>query len=326
MALSTAVPAELLAAVRAGARDVVDGVADAAGTLSRQWARLAPRPEGRPGRVVAVFALKGGVGKSLVSANLAIGLQRASAAPVTLVDLSLPAGNLDMYLDLHGPRGVADLLAAGTDLDQHVIQQTLLQHESGVALLAGARPGNAGEVAACSRRPLLATLAATRGLTVVDVGAYLDQAQVDALEVADLIVVPVTPLISSIASMPAIWEHLGALGIPAERVLPVLNQASQPGDPLPDAIYQQLLRGKPRHELPWAGEEAARSLSEGRPLAWSLRRHPLTRALDGLAEDVLVRLALAEPAAAPVRRLPGQRLVEAFRSLFQRREAGHVPA
>ncbi|MDB5098480.1 MAG: response regulator receiver, partial [Cyanobacteria bacterium RYN_339] len=331
VALADADPAHLLAAVRAGARDAVPDVAAAVEALSRvaqRQARLEPPTDRRQGRVVAVFALKGGVGKSLVAANLAIGLQRAANVPVTLVDLSLPCGNLDMYLDLHGPRGVADLLPAGQDVDARVIKQAMLVHESGVSLLAGARPGNAGELAACPSRPLLDALTQTRGITVVDVGAYLDEAQVGALEAADLIIVPVSPLISSAVSMPAIWEHLSALGIPEDRVLPVLNQTCPPGDPLPDAVFQQLMRGKPRHQLPWGGADVARSLDEGRPMAWFQRRHPLAKALDGLAQDVLVQVALPEPLTTPVVRLrvPGRRKVEAFWSMFQRREAAHVSA
>jgi pilus assembly protein CpaE len=324
-------PATLLAAVRSGARDAVSDVEQAIEAVQRVWVRRpAPPPgreHGRPGRTVAIFALKGGVGKTTIAANLAIALQRAADAPVTAVDFSLPCGNLDMYLDVQGPRGVADLLAVGPDLDPRVVRQAMVPHPSGVNVLSGVRPETAGDTSGLSSRPLLDCLSAGRGITVVDVGAFLDEAQVGALEGADLIIVPISPLISSAAAMPAIWDHLAAIGVPADRVLPVLNHPGPDGSPVPPATLEKLMRGPVRHSLPWGGVDVARSLNEGRPLIVHARRNPLARAIAVLADDVLARLALPEPVSSPVIDL---------RSLGRRRGAwdllkrlgtsSHVPA
>jgi pilus assembly protein CpaE len=316
----------VLRAIRAGVRDVVTDPEEARAAIARLGRRRRrPEAQGRQGRVVAVFALKGGVGKSTLSANLAIALNRIAKAPITAVDLSLPCGNLDMYLDLDAPRGVADVLTVGADLDGSVVRQALVPHACGVSLLAGARPGSTADVGAHSSKPLLDALATTRGITVVDVGSYLDTAQATALEVADLIVVPVNPLISSLSTMPAVWDHLAALGIPPERVVPVLNHTCPPSESLPADVVAELLRGAPRHQLPWGGVEVARSLNDGRPLCYYASRHPLSQAIGHLAEDVLGRVALSQGEAL-VRIRPLARAQEKLRSLFAPKEVSHAHA
>lgn len=84
--------------------------------------RPKPRPEGtgagrRARRIVAVGGGKGGIGKSLVSANLGIALARAGHQ-VTLVDVDLGGANLHTCLGINQPQGtLSDVITRGARIE-----------------------------------------------------------------------------------------------------------------------------------------------------------------------------------------------------------------
>ncbi len=88
----------------------------------------------RPPPIIAVGGGKGGVGKSLVSANLAVKLASLGWRVLT-VDLDIGGANLHTYFGLNTPpRGVADLLVYGRGSVADVIVPTAA---TGVSIIAG---------------------------------------------------------------------------------------------------------------------------------------------------------------------------------------------
>jgi len=86
--------------------------------LARPRHRADELPAGRRARrIVAVGGGKGGIGKSLVSANLGIALARAGHR-VTLVDVDLGGANLHTCLGINQPQGtLSDVVTKGTRID-----------------------------------------------------------------------------------------------------------------------------------------------------------------------------------------------------------------
>ena len=86
--------------------------------LARPRPRADELPAGRRARrIVAVGGGKGGIGKSLVSANLGIALARAGHR-VTLVDVDLGGANLHTCLGINQPQGtLSDVVTKGTRIE-----------------------------------------------------------------------------------------------------------------------------------------------------------------------------------------------------------------
>ncbi len=95
------------AAMRSGIRDLLPPSADVAGDPGRARPGLAWPPTGRrrvlrpvneteryTGRVITIASPKGGVGKTTVSTNLAIGLTAAAPQSTVLVDLDVQFGDV----------------------------------------------------------------------------------------------------------------------------------------------------------------------------------------------------------------------------------------
>ncbi|MBX2998758.1 MAG: response regulator [Caldilineaceae bacterium] len=126
--------------LRLGADDYVTKPAEPAELLARiDSVILRSRREARrsKGYVFGLLGAKGGVGKTTTLANLAVHFQQAGRSPL-LVDMNLAFGNLAAHFGLDANRcSIANLtVIAPADLDLHQVQQVILEHSSGVRLIA----------------------------------------------------------------------------------------------------------------------------------------------------------------------------------------------
>src|SRR5260370_919412 len=103
--------------------------------------------EGPESRVVTVFSTKGGAGKSVIAANLAVTLAQSAKAPVVLVDADLQFGDLAVMLKLTPQHTIVDAVGSIDQLDAQLLNSILIRHSSGVLLLpAPLEPAVADEV------------------------------------------------------------------------------------------------------------------------------------------------------------------------------------
>lgn len=314
----------LIEAMRCGVRDIVTDPRGVSEAIQRLWVRMA-QAQGtgadRPGRIVSIFSLKGGIGKSTLAANLPIVLHRMTGLPTTVIDMSLPCGNLEMYLDLRPPRSIGDLLAAGKDVDKKTVQQAMVRHASGISLIAGPRQDSMQALGEHSAWPVLNVLTQAPGLVVVDLGSYVEEAHASVLDASDLIIIPLVPLISSVGTMPQARKFLREIGVPDTRVMAILNHAAPDGEVVPGDVIAQLVGSRPRHELPWGGADIAASLNAGLPVCQHKPRAALSQAIEALAREVTVRVGLThvEPPAEPQEAQAGT--LAWLKSLFQSKGA-----
>src|SRR5262249_12609133 len=75
------------------------------------------KPEDSHGRVIAVYASKGGCGTTFVTANLAASLTRLSRKRACVIDLNLQAGDQPLYMGLEPNYSVHDVVRNFDRLD-----------------------------------------------------------------------------------------------------------------------------------------------------------------------------------------------------------------
>jgi len=151
----------------------------------------------RVGRIVAVGGGKGGVGKSLVSTNLAVALARAGAK-VVMLDADLGAPNLHTMFGIMRPqRTVEDFLSGrNATLDEVALATPI----PGLRLIAGAE-GALGSAHPTfqSKQKLLGELARLPvDCLLIDVGAGVDLDTIDFFNAADTRLVVMVPEITSL--------------------------------------------------------------------------------------------------------------------------------
>jgi pilus assembly protein CpaE len=142
MAYSTSRDPELVVrCMRAGAREFLS-LPLLSAQLGEALERAATRlPLGAATNVARKFFLfwgaKGGVGATTLATNFAIALRAESGQHVALVDLNLQLGDVAMALGVEPQFSVLDALESAHRLDQEFLSALMIEHPSGISVLAG---------------------------------------------------------------------------------------------------------------------------------------------------------------------------------------------
>src|SRR5438309_2795329 len=81
---------------------------------------------GEHGQVFFFYSGKGGVGKSLVAANLAVSMANATTGKAALVDLDLQFGDIGVLLNLNHSQGITDLIENIDHMDPDFIRELMV--------------------------------------------------------------------------------------------------------------------------------------------------------------------------------------------------------
>src|SRR5580658_3804908 len=128
----------LIEALRCGVRDFLRRPISAVdlGQLVERFRRQGPSGPAHWGKVVAFISNKGGVGKSTLAVNTALGLALRRPDRVLLIDTSLQMGVCAAMLDLSPTLSLTDAARERDRLDDLLIRQLATPHSSGLHLLA----------------------------------------------------------------------------------------------------------------------------------------------------------------------------------------------
>jgi pilus assembly protein CpaE len=163
-------------------RDAIDRASQAA-TGRRRVLRPVSDTERYTGRVITIASPKGGVGKTTVATNLAIGLTAAAPQSTVLVDLDVQFGDVASALGLAPEYTLPDAARGPASEDTMVLKTFLTQHPSGLYAVCGAESPAAGDsVTADDVSRLLASLAREFRYVVVDTAPGLAPQTLAALD------------------------------------------------------------------------------------------------------------------------------------------------
>ncbi|WP_308200627.1 AAA family ATPase [Klenkia sp. PcliD-1-E] len=193
MATNSTDPDLWMRAMHAGVRDLltadahqdhVDGVV----ARGAEWAAarrdaLRETSGDRGHRVIVVGSAKGGVGKTTVSTNLAVGLARSGHGSTVLVDLDVQFGDVASALGLAPEYTLPDTVHGAASTDPLVLKSFLTRHESGLYVVAGSDSPAAGDAVTAEQvARLIDTLSQEFRHVVVDTAPGLSDHTLVALE------------------------------------------------------------------------------------------------------------------------------------------------
>jgi pilus assembly protein CpaE len=238
----------LQTALRAGVNDVLAAPVDAE-QLAVAVARVAdtldvsvmPRlgesdpmviedgPQAELGKVITVFSTKGGAGKSVLAANLAVVLaRRKPAKPVVLVDADLQFGDVAVMLKLAPQHTIVDAVGSLDRLDPQLLTQFLMRHDpSGLLILpAPLEPSFADQISAAEMVQIIQILRTFCSTVVIDTPAYFNEVVLGLIEESDEVLLIAGMDIPNIKNVKIGLQTLRLLNVPISKLHLVLNRAN----------------------------------------------------------------------------------------------------
>ncbi len=298
-------------ALRSGARAVVDPAMPVAG-LIEVLESLAGLREGRerpeyelitdPAKMpvtISVTGAKGGIGKSLITTNLAVSFARKYPDQAVLVDFYGQYGNTALMLDLRPSYDIAQLAFFAGEMDATVLDTHLTIHsDSSLRVLAG-HPGSAGVGGQLSPSQEIAFLADMIGLlrrqfrfVFFDIPPLLGAASAYVFSRSQYIVLVSALLdLSTVRDTATLYRQLLDERIAPERIVLVANRVSRANELAIDDL-EQATSARVAHQIQEDTGTAIASINEGAPAVLSRAGSAFARGVRELAD--LLEQSMAE--------------------------------
>ncbi len=227
--------------------------------------------------LIAVTGGKGGVGKSVLAANLAFALQKEMKTPALLIDLDEKScGDQSVIIGLRPRKTVLDLTRFSGVISDQNAKSFLAYHKAGLAYLGavtGPEQNLSGDPKLFEKQ--LYGLSQIFKYIVVDVGSLLNPLQFSALEISSAILVVLTPEILVVNQTKRLLNEMSSQTLPSQLFQIVINQSGKGG--LSTQAISSSLRLPVVAILPKDDLSSSQALESSLPFVLSRPSLPLTQ-------------------------------------------------
>ena len=194
------------------------------------------------GFVISVIGGKGGVGKSVFAANMALAFMKEFNLKPLLVDQDFAAcGDQNLILGLKPAKGLLEAVQNTGAFDQSAMMRLATQHPSGMHYLSA--PGTLQQsrsITADMLGKLYKAMPNVYPLTVIDCGSQVDAFTIKAMEFSTLILLVTNPDILVMHQTKRIMTEMVEQLFPLDMIEVVLNRFVQNAAVAPATIQRSL--------------------------------------------------------------------------------------
>jgi len=239
----------------------------------------------RQGKVIVVTSLKGGVGRSTIAANVAIGLRQRTNKSVVLIEAHHGLGHLALLLNLY-PRHTITSLDGEANIDIDFLQGLLQSHSTGVRLLAAPMdPSQLVELPIEVWQQVIHLLKETADYVVVDTAAHADGILSEMLAQANDLLLVTASDIAGLRDARILLQSLRHENVVEGQIHVVLNRAGAQGG-IDERVVQEQLRETVAASIPEDSPLATFAFNRGVPFVISHARALVSRRLLALVDRV----------------------------------------
>jgi len=240
------------------------------------------------GNVYTIFSPKGGVGKSVITVNLAVEVRKRTNKRVLIIDLDLQFGDVALLLNV-SPRSTLAHVAesAPAILDADFLETHISDSQSGVRVLAAPlKPEYAEVVNQEIIQKVLAIAKTQYDYIFIDTIPSFGPETLVAMDNSKAIIMIVAPDFLALKNITLGLGVLDTLNYPPDKVRLVLNRSQS----LSSVRLKEVEKGLQKKivvEIPSDGEIVVGSVNRGQPFVISHPTSPVAKAIAQLADLIL---------------------------------------
>ncbi|HEY4552827.1 MAG TPA: AAA family ATPase [Bacillaceae bacterium] len=252
------------------------------------------------GKLIAVCSAKGGVGRTMLTVNIASALAMKKYK-VGILDANLQFGDISAAMDLRPEVTIKEAAEGQEHLDGSVLSNYLTEHRSGIQVMAAPqRPEYADLITKEAMEKVVKLMRSQFEYTLVDTVAALDERTLQFIEWSDQVLVLTTLEVNSLKNTKLFLETLGLLGY-RKKVKVILNRSTMESV-IPISEAPSILGEKKLFHVPNDFTTSNRSLNIGFPFVLSRAKPDLSKAVYKLADLIASNWVESKAAAEHNRR------------------------
>lgn len=292
--LATPSPDVLLSLLRSGVADVLtketpEAFREIAERTGKVAAPAVPTAASATAiRRMGFISAKGGVGSTVLLANLGMMLAKTGGARVLLVDLTLPFGDLDMYLTTQKPdHDLADLAGEVDRLDQALFK-AMVHHVNDKVDLIPCPQGveRVMQVTPPAVSRLIQVVSGSYDVVLFDFGSTVDPVKLPLLETLDQLAIVVMLDVPNARHTSQLYDLLKGLDFPLQKTSLIVNRHAKDAPITQDELEEAVGRPVDR-ALPDAGQVITDSLAQGLPAVEAQPASAFSEKLEEWAAELL---------------------------------------
>ena len=238
-------------------------------------------------QIISVYSNKGGVGKTTVAVNLAVELTRLTRDKVALVDLNLPIGDVNTFLDIKPTVDISEIINGSENKDESFIKDACSKYKD-TNLYILAEPPYIEQSRTLTPNQIVKLFNLLRKsftYVVVDMGTNVDKLNMSILENSDVIMLTTVinlPLIRNCQRCLDLFEHLE---FPKDKTKVLINRYLE-NDEITIEDVEKTLGKSVYWKLPNNYFTIMSSINKGIPVSEVNENSNITESFTGLASKI----------------------------------------
>jgi len=250
--------------------------------------------------IIAIHSLRGGVGTTSISVNLALAIKQIWAKETLLVDAVFSAGQVAMMLNTKPRFSWEDFAEVELkNIDEELIGNIVTKHPTGLSFVAAPRsPIAIDSFSDDFWKTVLSKLAKQYEFIVIDTAHDFTDITIQMLNFANNLVLVVAPEMSSLRAAMSAMDIYDKLGFPVEKIKLLLNSNSSIVG-IRQAQIEKVLGHPVDFVIPYEPEEVIRAVNFGEPFFLKNSALPISMKLEDMAYILSNEIHKNLPPAAP---------------------------